>query len=172
MNIFYIDNNPAIAAQMMTDKHIVKMILESAQMLSTAHRQLDGDQAHPDLYKSAYANHPSTVWVRQSSMNYMWLFQHFVALNAEYTLRYRKTHKSWTLLNHIVCYPPRNIMLAPFEQPPCAMPEQYQKYDDHIKNYRAYYIGEKLKTSKDSQRFYSVLSRYNGTKERLFNDAW
>ena len=68
MNIFYLDRNPIVAAQMMCDKHVVKMILESAQMLSTAHRVLDGD-TYADLvglYKIAHKNHPSSVWVRSS----------------------------------------------------------------------------------------------------------
>ena len=171
MNIFYIDSNPAIAAKMMTDKHIVKMILESAQMLSTAHRQLDGD-VHDDLYKSAYVNHPSTVWVRQSSMNYMWLYEHFVELNNQYTQRYGKVHKSFSRLNHIVCHPPKNIALAPFTPPPCCMPDVYQKYDDHIKNYRAYYLGEKLKKPKDIARYYGVIQQFNGTRRKTFYDNW
>ena len=66
MNIFYLDRNPVVAAQMMCDKHVVKMILESAQILSTAHRVLDGDE-HADnvgMYKMTHKNHPSTIWVR------------------------------------------------------------------------------------------------------------
>ena len=82
MNIFYLDRNPVIAAQMMCDKHVVKMILESAQMLSTAHRVLDGDDRANEtgLYKMAHKNHPSTIWVRASSENYRWLWKHFDAL--------------------------------------------------------------------------------------------
>ena len=61
MNIFFLDKDPIIAAQYHCDKHCVKMILESAQLLSTAHRVLDEDDAHPDLYKVAHKNHPSTI---------------------------------------------------------------------------------------------------------------
>jgi hypothetical protein len=93
MNIFYLDRDPVIAAQMMCDKHVVKMILESAQMLSTAHRVLDGDEYanKMGLYKLAHKNHPSTIWVRTSSENYRWLFNHYDALMQEYTYRYDKT---------------------------------------------------------------------------------
>ena len=69
MNIFYLDHDPVIAAQMSCDKHVVKMILESAQMLSTSHRVLDGDEYANEvgLYKLAHKNHPSTIWVRSSN---------------------------------------------------------------------------------------------------------
>lgn len=157
MNIFYISRDPFKAASAMTNRHVVKMILETAQMLSTAHRVLDGNEDDV-LYRKAFANHPSSKWVRECVGNYAWLYEHFVALNEEYTLRYGKTHKSWTRLNHVVCHPPRNIVLGPFTQPPCAMPTTYQISDDHIVNYRAYYINEKLKTHDDTNRFFQKLS--------------
>ena len=80
MNIFYLDKNPVVAAQMQCDKHVVKMILESAQMLSTAHRVLDGNEYadKKGLYKMAHKNHPSTIWARSSLENYVWLFDHMV----------------------------------------------------------------------------------------------
>lgn len=169
MNIFYIDTDPRHAAQMMTDRHVVKMILESAQMLSTAHRELDGDVNGDVLYKSAYVNHPSTAWVRASLGNYAWLYEHFVALNDEYTARYGKVHKSFSRLNHVICHPPRHIVLGPFTPPPCCMPEQYQKYDDHVKNYRAYYIGEKLKTKKDTEHYHNMLWKLQGIRQSKRN---
>ena len=94
MNIFYLDRDPQIAAQMMCDKHVVKMILESAQMLSTAHRVLDGDEYADKngLYKKAHVNHPSSEWVRCSYQQYKWLYDHMVALMEEYTYRYGKHH--------------------------------------------------------------------------------
>ena len=100
MNIFYLDRDPVIAAQMMCDKHVVKMILESAQMLSTAHRVLDGDEYadRRGLYKLAHKNHPSTIWVRSSLENYTWLYDHMVALMEEYTYRYGKHHATERLL--------------------------------------------------------------------------
>ena len=100
MNIFYLDRDPVIAAQMMCDKHVVKMILESAQMLSTAHRVLDGDEYanKMGLYKMAHKNHPSTIWVRSSERIIEWLWEHYVALMDEYTYRYGKTHATERML--------------------------------------------------------------------------
>ena len=88
MNIFYLDKRPDDAAEMHCDKHCVKMILEYAQMLSTAHRVLDEDDAHPDLYKIAHKNHPSTIWTRSSKQHYDWLFRLFRMLSAEYSIRF------------------------------------------------------------------------------------
>ena len=147
MNIFYLDRDPEIAAQMMCDKHVVKMILESAQMLSTAHRVLDGD-AYADLigmYKTAHKNHPSTIWVRSSVMNYMWLYDHMIALMKEYTHRYDKHHATERL---IVALKKPPIMLLEtlqkeFTPPPQCMPD-YCKGDDTVSAYQTYYILEKL----------------------------
>ena len=88
MNIFYFYDDPQLSAQAQPDKMLVKMPLETAQMLCTAHRELDGDEYADKvgLYKRAYWNHPCTVWARETSGNYFWLFKHFVALSKEYTL--------------------------------------------------------------------------------------
>ena len=85
MNIFYLDSRPDTAAEMHCDKHCVKMILEYAQLLSTAHRVLDGDDAHPDLYKIAHKNHPSTRWTRSSEDHYVWLYELFRNLSIEFS---------------------------------------------------------------------------------------
>ena len=102
MNIFCLDKDPVKAAQMMCDKHIVKMLLESAQLMCTAHRELDVScNIMPNidkmLYKSTHKNHPSAKWVRESAYNYIWLYRHWVAMNDEYKLRYNKkvNHKSF-----------------------------------------------------------------------------
>ncbi len=75
MNIFAVNDDPRLAALELPDKLVPKMIVESAQMLSTAHRVLDGDAGADAklLYKKAYENHPSTIWVRKDAMNYWWL---------------------------------------------------------------------------------------------------
>ena len=83
MNIFYLDNNPVKAAQVQYNKHVVKMILESAQMLCTAHHHYDNGHNVP--YKKAHYNHPSTIWCRQNASQYKWLYDHMVALGKEYT---------------------------------------------------------------------------------------
>ena len=77
MNIFYLDKDPELAAIYQYNKHVVKMILESAQMLCTAHRYY-GNEDVP--YKTAHLNHPSTIWCRQNSKQYMWLYNHMIAL--------------------------------------------------------------------------------------------
>ena len=96
MNIFYFYKSPTLSAQAQPDKMLVKMPLETAQMLCTAHRELDGDEYADEqgLYKRAYWNHPCTIWARESSANYWWLYSHFIALGAEYTYRYGKIHAS------------------------------------------------------------------------------
>ena len=78
MNIFYLDEDPEVAAIVQYNKHVVKMILESAQMLCTAHRYYDNDDVP---YKTAHLNHPSTIWVRQNTKHYFWLYKHMLALN-------------------------------------------------------------------------------------------
>mgnify|MGYP001253675931 FL=1 len=150
MNIFYLDSRPNVAAKEHCDKHVVKMILESAQMLCTAHRELDGDV--PDVfYKSAHKNHPSTIWARSKAGNYRWLYDLFVSLCDEYTYRYGKIHLSdkkfrKSLLNH-----PVNIPFGEYEQPPQCMPDEY-KCDDSVVAYRNYYMGEKYGFAKWSKR--------------------
>ena len=160
MNVFYLDKDPNIAAKAMTNKHVVKMILESAQLLSTAHHVLDGDNAvNKDLlYKPTHKNHPSAVWVRASIQNYHWLYMHFLALCIEYSVRYgNKVHLTYTKLSDILLHLPKNLNKFGFTQPPCAMPDQYKVKNDSVQSYRNYYIGEKLKLDGDRSRFISVL---------------
>ena len=146
MNIFYLSSFPQEAAESHNDKHCVKMILEYAQMLSTAHRVLDEDDAHPDLYKIAHKNHPSTIWTRSSKQHYDWLFRLFRMLSAEYTLRYSngefKVHKTWNKLGKILETAPKNIEDNGWIDPPQCMPD-HCKNDDVVRAYRNYYILEK-----------------------------
>ena len=142
MNIFYLHPNPQTAAEMHCDKHCVKMILEYAQLLSTAHRVLDGDDANPNVYKIAHKNHPSTIWTRSSKQHYKWLFRLFRKLNIEYGIRYGKVHKSWEKLNGILKFPPKSIKDNGWVDPPQCMPD-YCKKSDTVEAYRNYYILEK-----------------------------
>ena len=150
MNIFFLDKRPDNAAEMHNDKHCVKMILEYAQLLSTAHRVLDGENAHPDLYKIAHKNHPSTIWTRSSKQHYDWLFRLFRMLSAEYTLRYSngefKVHKSWDKLGKILETAPKNIVDNGWIDPPQCMPDHCKK-PDTIDAYRNYYLTEKASFS-------------------------
>ncbi len=149
MNIFYLDNDPKSAARMQCDRHVVKMILESAQLLSTAHRELDGDQwaNARELYKSTHKNHPSAVWARSSVDNYNWLFRHFLALCDEYSYRYGKTHKSDEKFRSVLFFSPANIStLESFTPPPQCMPDDYKDANTII-GYRKYYALDKAANS-------------------------
>lgn len=90
MNIFVVNpDNYEENAIVHDDKRLVKMILESAQLLATAiHSQ--GGQA---TYKSTHVNHPCSIWARDNRSNYLWLLNHFIALNKEYEYRYNRQHK-------------------------------------------------------------------------------
>ena len=140
MNIFILDENPKIAASMHCDKHCVKMILETAQMLSTAHRVYNTPQADK-VYKQAHLNHPCTVWVRESVDNYAWTYELFRELSNEFLSRRGKHHLSWTKLGNTLAHtPPLPLIgLTKFAQ---AMPEEY-KEDNAVQAYRNYYLGEK-----------------------------
>ena len=143
MNIFYLDKCPVKAAQVQYNKHVVKMILESAQMLCTAHHCYgDKYQVENVPYKQAHLNHPSTVWTRRSKSTYMWLYNHMMALGDEYTKRYGKTHLSITKCKDFLATPPRHIQGNDWVQPPQAMPDEY-KHPCSIQAYWNYYIGEK-----------------------------
>ena len=148
MNIFYLHPSPYTSARMQCDKHVVKMILETAQLLSTAHREIDGDDYADSngLYKRTHKNHPSAVWVRQSHYHYLWTFEHFRGLLDEYTKRYGKTHASARLLVAL-SRQPRNISVTPFVAPPQCMPDAY-KQSDTVRAYRAYYLADKAYMAK------------------------
>ena len=148
MNIFYLDEDPQEASEMMCDKHNVKMILESAQMLSTAHRVLDDDGFADEykLYKATHKNHPSSVWTRKTDENYYWHFDLFRSMLSEYTFRYGKIHKCEGLLDALVVAP-KNINRGGFTPPPQCMPDEYRS-DDTVEAYRKYYIGEKASFAK------------------------
>ena len=92
MNIFYLDECPVKAAQVQYNKHVVKMILESAQMLCAAHHVYGSTEQKENVpYKLAHKNHPSTIWARENALHYNWLYNHMKALGNEYTKRYGKT---------------------------------------------------------------------------------
>ena len=172
MNIFYLSTCPVKSAQAMTDKHIVKMPLEAAQLLCTAHRVLDGTPTtrlsksgarlkrynHPlPIYKATHINHPSAIWVRESADNYAWLYSHFLALCVEYTTRYGKTHRSYTDLNDYLQALPVNIPQRPATPIRVAITDTQWHRDCPIDSYRAYYVGEKLKLQHDLNRYMEVL---------------
>jgi hypothetical protein len=141
LNIFYLAENPAEAARYHCDKHVVKMILESAQLLSTAHHELDGDKVEINCYKSTHKNHPSAVWARQTTKNYSWLWDLTKELCKEYTMRYGKIHKvaASELLVDLYKYP-KNLKQGDFQQPPQCMPDEYKVLNNSVEAYRNYYL--------------------------------
>ena len=146
MNIFLLDKDPTIAAQMQCDKHVVKMVLESAQLLCSPFNQGDAP------YRRTHFNHPSCIWTRESVKNYEWLLKHGSSLAEEYTHRYVKTHKSlsvikWCSENYQFLNLP-DVGKTPFV---LAMPECY-KCNDPIRAYRNYYNGEKVGFAKWTKR--------------------
>ena len=143
MNIFYLHECPDKAARLQYNKHVVKMILESAQMLCTAHHCYgDKWQKENVPYKQAHLNHPSTVWTRRSKSTYMWLYDHMMALGNEYKIRYGKQHLSISKCSMFLSKPPVHIQGEDFVQPPQAMPDEY-KDPCSIQAYWNYYISEK-----------------------------
>ena len=139
MNIFVLDNNPRTAAQMHCDKHVPKMILETAQMLSTAHHVYNTPQAN-SVYKKAHLNHPCTKWVRESTANYNWAWSLYHELLVVFNHRRGKNHKSGDIIHHLAHTPPLpTIGLTTFAQ---AMPDQYKNVDA-VQAYRTYYINDK-----------------------------
>lgn len=138
---------------MHVDKHVVKMILEYCQLLSTAHRVLDKSD-NDLLYKATHVNHPSAKWVRLSSDAYVWLTELLVFLCAEYTHRYGKIHKCQRigLVDFLAKNVPKNIPTVPFAEPPCAMPDKYKIEGDAISSYRNYYNNDKAYIGKWKNR--------------------
>ena len=159
MNIFYVNSDPEVAARSMVDRHVVKMILETAQLLSTAHRVIDGEEyvgqsqsgrkakrwrlsgnADAIMYAATHINHPSAVWVRENSANYNWLYDHLLALGREYTYRYGRTHLTIDKLKDILKDAPENIEQSNvMTKMPSCMDKQYIVSLDPIINYRNYY---------------------------------
>jgi hypothetical protein len=141
MNIFYLHKNPEEAAKLQYNKHVVKMILESAQMLCTAHHCIMGDDADVP-YKAAHRNHPSTKWARQSGENYTWLYRHMIELGKEYERRYGKKHLSIIKCEDPLSILPGGILETGLTDMPQCMPDEY-KDKCSIQAYWNYYIGEK-----------------------------
>jgi hypothetical protein len=186
MNIFYLDHNPVKCAEYHVDKHVVKMILEYCQLLSTAHRVIDGketiaesktgrkvkrwilsDERETILYSATHINHPSAVWCRETAGNYHWLYKLLTCLCEEYTYRYGKVHKCQSSgLVDALQFPPNKITSHElFTQPTPAMPDTCKVVGDSLKSYRNYYIMEK-------QRMWSWKGKINKREVPPFMKEW
>jgi hypothetical protein len=150
MNIFVLDEDPIKAAQMQHDKHVVKMVLESAQLLSTV-MFLEGFGS-TNFYKPTHTKHPCTLWLMESSENLRWLVRHFKALLDEYTFRYDKVHKCSKILEEFdklsgyVHY--GSITMTPFV---VVVPKEF-KIGSAVESYKNYYKETKLSQSKYTKR--------------------
>jgi hypothetical protein len=141
MNIFYLHPDPYEAAAYHYDKHKVKMILEAAQMLCTAHHHYGNGDNVP--YKKAHYNHPSTIWCRENKNHYRWLYNYMLGLGYEYTQRYGKKHLTITKCKEPLSHYPPNIPGGSFKQPPQCMPDEYKVENNSVKAYWNYYINDK-----------------------------
>ena len=125
------------------------MILESAQLLCTAHRVLDGEQLvlkdwrENTFIKATHVNHPCAIWCRQTDDNYSWLANLAESLLKEYTRRYKKQHAYTYLIEDLVDYLPDNIPEDAFTEPPQCMPDYCKIPGNTVQAYRNYYINEK-----------------------------
>ena len=153
MNLFYLDRDPVIAASYHYDKHKVKMVLEAAQMLCTAHHCYGSSAQKANVpYKQAHLNHPSTVWVRRSRTTYLWAYEYMIALGKEYTKRYGKEHLTIIKCRDFLSTPPVHIQGDEWVEPPQCMPDEYKVPGDSIMAYWNYYEQDKYKiANKDEQ---------------------
>ena len=162
MNIFYLSEDPVQCAKWHCDKHVTKMIIEYAQLLSTAHRVLDGEHvkvisnsgkrmvsnwkldggSDNVFYKVAHVSHPSNIWVRQSGHHYIYLWRLWHNLCLEYTERYNKTHMTWKKLRSYISILPQNIQDNGFKEPPQCMPDDCKEISA-VKAYRKFYKAHK-----------------------------
>lgn len=158
MNIFYLDPDPKTCAEMHISKHVVKMIIEYAQLMSTAHRVLDGEEytaltangrrikrwrmndpvMESTLYKASHINHPSAIWCRQTLQNYVWLYRMWFYLLQEYTYRYGRQHEC-AKLRAALYLTPEKIKVGEFFPPTPAMPDHVKIPGNSLASYHNYY---------------------------------
>lgn len=151
MNIFVLAENPKIAATYHCDKHVVKMIVETAQLLCNVHHYYDNSLSN--LYKKTHINNPCSIWVRSSSDNYKWLSELGLSLCDEYTKRYDKVHKTTELLKFLANNIPLKSNSLGITRFPLVMPDELKIYSENVFNeainsYRNFYIKDKVRFAK------------------------
>ena len=139
MNVFFLDNNPKQCAIYHNNKHCIKQLLESSQLLCGVHHVVGTQTDIP--YRLSHKNHPCAIWARESLSNYLYLCELGLELCNEYTYRYGKRHKSLEVIMWCISNRP-NIPDIGFTEPARAMPDEY-KVKSVVQSYRNYYIGEK-----------------------------
>jgi hypothetical protein len=171
MNIFYLDHNPKTCAEYHCDKHVVKMIIEYAQLLSTAHRIRDGQEYYdltangrkikrwrlPDdreqrLMKASHVNHPSNVWARANHLNYKWLYEMWCYLLDEYTYRYGKVHACARLRDDLAKLPEKIPVGLSETEPTPAMPDDCKITGNSLASYHKYYNEKKTRFARWTKR--------------------
>ncbi len=143
MNIFYLDRNITKCAQAHCDKHVNKMILESAQLLASVHHVTNPEAALiPNMYKLTHKNHPDAVWARTAQDNYLYLMDLMDALNDECQYRYEhnKIHISLAKVRE---WPFPDIPDIPFTEPPKCVHDDWKQVPDVVEAYRSYYMRDK-----------------------------
>lgn len=149
MNIFWLDHVPKQIAEAHCDKHVVKMCLEYAQLLSGVVRIVAPELCTNEFpYKLTHKNHPCAIWARNSKSNYKLLYRIAIALGDEYTHRYNKEHKSILLVKKL---PEIDFIDKGYTDIPQCMPDQY-KDDNLVLAYRNYYKHEKAYFAKWTKR--------------------
>ena len=152
MNIFFLSRNTRQCAKWHCDKHVVKMILESTQLLYTAHHENGGTHmiqisapvclsSGKRGYKSTHKNHPSALWVRKSLSHYLWLLNLAKDLVDEHLFRFnpKKVHACLEHLEWLELHLPPNLVERKWlHDPTPAMPDEF-KSQDVLKSYRKYY---------------------------------
>jgi len=145
MNIFVLSKSRKKCAKYHCNAHVVKMILEYAQILCSAIWST-GIEAP---YKKTHMNHPCSIWTRQSKKNWKWLHGLAILLCEEYTYRYEKIHKTESIIRSLTC---PEIENGPFTNPPQAMPDYCKVENDPVQAYRNYYNKEKTHILKWKKR--------------------
>jgi hypothetical protein len=142
MNIFVLSEDPREAARMHCDRHVLKMILESGQMLCAAHP--------PEIapWKRTHYHHPCTVWTRTTQSNYSWLAELGMALCDEYRRRYGKVHKSEVVINWCKNNIPPSVPEGPLTPFVIAIKDPQYHKADVVESYRSYYLGDKVRFAK------------------------
>lgn len=150
MNIFILDTDVNLCAQYHVDKHCVKMILETTQLLNNA--MIAGDSEYKPVYKQTHKNHPCSLWACESIDNFNWLVTLGLALCEEYTFRYGKQHKCQSILE-LFQKQSSNLKLPAVGMTPfrLCMPDNY-KVADPVESYRNYYRGDKAYIAKWTKR--------------------
>jgi hypothetical protein len=153
VNIFYLHREPICAAAMLHDKHVVKMTLETAQILSTVyHRYGDTSPVDgPGLYRPTHERHPSVLWAGDTVQQYTWAAKHGLALALEFQHRYGRVHACNALLTRLQSVP-NGMFSTGWEDPPQCMPEELRVPGDAIAAYRQYYLARKVVQSSWTRR--------------------